>query len=160
MTFHHHCKLKESFCKMRRPGLSNIYQLKNIPFNLTPGKIQLENTPFIQTGLLESIAFVPNHFLYLLSLRNDGASHVNTCFLHSNEFFLTSLCCVLRGVCALSLYCDARCPGFGHAARKWKASTSQEHVTMLRWRVPCPDTLGCSLVCLSQIQNTHIGRFQ
>lgn len=51
MSFHHHSKLKDSFCKIRGPGLFNVYQLKNIPLNLTQGKTLLGDVPFIQMGL-------------------------------------------------------------------------------------------------------------
>lgn len=50
-----------------------FYQLKNILFNLSQGKIQLENIPFIGSGLFESVAYVPSCLLYLLSSQNDGA---------------------------------------------------------------------------------------
>lgn len=66
---------------MHRPGLFNVHQLKNISLNLTPGKIQLENIPFLQTGLLERMAYVPNHLLYLISLQSDGALSCKYMFL-------------------------------------------------------------------------------
>ena len=73
MTSHHY-KLKYSFCKIYKPGLLNVYQLKNIPFNLTQGKIQLENIPFIQTALFDSIKpmYLAIYYIYLVH-RNDGA---------------------------------------------------------------------------------------
>lgn len=104
MPSHHHYKLKDSFCKMHRPGLFNVCQLKNIPFNLTPGKIQLENAPSIQTGLFESIACVCAvfHCIYLV-YKVMEPSHVNACLLHYTGFFLTSLYYVLWHVCSKSL---------------------------------------------------------
>lgn len=73
MTFHHHYKLNDSFCKIHRPGLLNVYQLGNIPFNLTQGKIQLENIPFIRTGCLKVLPMYPAIYYVYLVHRNDEA---------------------------------------------------------------------------------------
>ena len=84
--------LKDSSYKIHRPSLFNVYQLKNIPFNLIQGTIRVENRASTWTGLFESIACIPNYRIYLV--HRMAPSPVNMCFVHYNELLFTSSYCV------------------------------------------------------------------
>ena len=73
MTFHHHYKPKDSFYKIHRPGLLNVYQLKNIPFNLTQEKYSWKIYLLHEQVCLKVLPIYPAICYIYLVHRNGGA---------------------------------------------------------------------------------------